>query len=179
MLPAKTILYPQYCFLQWKSHLVWIRREICTNQAQFTSERAQKQSKRTCGWILMWDNRRWTFTGGRIINVCQKQWFEAEEIHLNAEVFSLHETLIDVWVDLDYDVLSVVWTLILTAPIHCRASIAEQVMQCYISPNLMKKQTHPYLGWLEDEYIYNFWVNYFNAFIIPASKILNDYSAAV
>ncbi len=35
--------------------------------------------------------------------------------------------------------LSAVWTLILTAPIHCRAYIAEQVMQCYISPNLMKK----------------------------------------
>ncbi len=42
--------------------------------------------------------------------------------------------------------LSAVWTLILTAPIHCRASIAEQVMQCYISPNLMKKQTHLHLG---------------------------------
>ncbi len=26
--------------------------------------------------------------------------------------------------------------LILTAPIHCRASIGEQVMYCYISPNL-------------------------------------------
>ncbi len=35
--------------------------------------------------------------------------------------------------------LSAVWTLILTAPIHCRASIGEQVMQSYISPNLMKK----------------------------------------
>ncbi len=38
--------------------------------------------------------------------------------------------------------LSAVWALILTAPIHCTASIAETVMQCYISPNLMKKQTH-------------------------------------
>ncbi len=39
---------------------------------------------------------------------------------------------------LDYcDVLSAVWTLILTAPIHCRASIGEQVMWCYISPNLL------------------------------------------
>ncbi len=37
--------------------------------------------------------------------------------------------------------LSAVWTLILTAPIHCRASI-DEVIQCYISPNLMKKQTH-------------------------------------
>ncbi len=32
--------------------------------------------------------------------------------------------------------LSAVWTLILTAPIHCRGSIAEQVIKCYISPNL-------------------------------------------
>ncbi len=52
--------------------------------------------------------------------------------------------------------LSAVWTLILTAPIHCRASIAETVMQCYISPNLMKKQTHLHLGWPEDERIFNF-----------------------
>ncbi len=28
--------------------------------------------------------------------------------------------------------LSAVWTLILTAPIHCIGSIAEQVMSCYI-----------------------------------------------
>uniref|UniRef100_A0A8C1M9V6 Formin 1 n=1 Tax=Cyprinus carpio TaxID=7962 RepID=A0A8C1M9V6_CYPCA len=42
--------------------------------------------------------------------------------------------------------LSAVWTLILTAPIHCRASIAETLMQCYISTNLMKKQTHLHLG---------------------------------
>ncbi len=47
--------------------------------------------------------------------------------------------------------LSAVWTLILTAPIHCRASIAETVMECYISTNLMKKQTHPNLGWPERE----------------------------
>ncbi len=41
--------------------------------------------------------------------------------------------------------LSAVWTLILTAPIHCRASIAETLMQRHISTNLMKKQTHPNL----------------------------------
>ncbi|KAL1271939.1 hypothetical protein QQF64_030955 [Cirrhinus molitorella] len=32
-----------------------------------------------------------------------------------------------------------VWTHILTAPIHYKGSIDEQVMQCYISPNLKKK----------------------------------------
>ncbi len=39
-----------------------------------------------------------------------------------------------VWITCD--ILSAVWTLILTAPIHCRASIAETVMQRHISPNL-------------------------------------------
>ncbi len=34
--------------------------------------------------------------------------------------------------------LSAVWTLILTAPIHCRASIAEQVIECYTSPNMLE-----------------------------------------
>ncbi len=44
------------------------------------------------------------------------------------------------WSRVDYcDVLSDVWTLILTAPIHCRGPTGEQVMQCYISPNTMKK----------------------------------------
>ncbi len=47
--------------------------------------------------------------------------------------------------------LSAVWTLILTAPIHCRGSTGEQVMECYISPNLFwwKKQTHLHPGWPE------------------------------
>ncbi len=66
----------------------------------------------------------------------------------------LLKTLTDglVWIIVTF--LSAVWTLILTAPIHCRASIAETLMQCYISPNLMKKQTHPHLGWPEGEDIY-------------------------
>ncbi len=33
--------------------------------------------------------------------------------------------------------------------------IAETLMQCYISPNLMKKQTHPNLGRSEGEYIFS------------------------
>ncbi len=45
--------------------------------------------------------------------------------------------------------LSAVWTLILTAPIHIHWSIAETLMLRHISTNLMKKQTHPNLGWPE------------------------------
>ncbi len=51
--------------------------------------------------------------------------------------------------------LSAVWTLILTAHIHCRGSIGEQVMEWYISPNLMKKLTHLYLGYPEGEHIFS------------------------
>ncbi len=51
--------------------------------------------------------------------------------------------------------LSSVCTLIMTAPIHFRGCIAETVKQCYISPNLMKKQTHPNLGWPEGEDIFS------------------------
>ncbi len=36
------------------------------------------------------------------------------------------------WSSLDYcEVLAAVWTLILTAPIHCRGSIIEQIMECF------------------------------------------------
>ncbi len=55
--------------------------------------------------------------------------------------------------------LSAVWTLILTAPIHYRASIAETLIQRHISINLMK-QTHPNLGWPEGKFYFYFWVNY-------------------
>ncbi len=51
-------------------------------------------------------------------------------------------------------------TLIMTAPIHCRASIDSHSdgthslpLLRHISPNLMKKQTHPDLWWLEEEHI--------------------------
>ncbi len=60
--------------------------------------------------------------------------------------------------------LSAIWTLILTAPIHCRGSICEQVMQCNAmqslsKSNLMKKQT--LIGWV-NIFLENlhFWVNH-------------------
>ncbi len=38
-----------------------------------------------------------------------------------------------------YGFYLIFWTLILTAPIHCRGSIGEQVMQWYIFPNMFKR----------------------------------------
>ncbi len=56
-----------------------------------------------------------------------------------------------VWISVMF--LSAVWTLILTAPIHCRGYIDEQEMKCYISPELFwrKKQTLYHLGMSEGE----------------------------
>ncbi len=39
-------------FLQWKCVLIWIRREICSDQAPFKSQNSSKQIR---GWILMWE----------------------------------------------------------------------------------------------------------------------------
>ncbi len=66
--------------------------------------------------------------------------------------YGLHKTLIYDYLWIIVMFLSAVWTLILTAPIHCRASIDETVVQWHISSNLMKKQ---HLVWLECEHIYN------------------------
>ncbi len=54
--------------------------------------------------------------------------------------------------------LSAVWTLILTAPIHCRGYIGEQVMLNLLNLSKsvqMKKLIHLHLGWFEGEHIFN------------------------
>ncbi len=72
------------------------------------------------------------------VKIALKLWI----CFLQTHSFWLLKTLTDglEWYGLLVMFLSAVWTLILTAPIHCRGSIGEQVMQCYISPNLMKKK---------------------------------------
>ncbi len=58
----------------------------------------------------------------------QKQWFEFIKVLImglfltNTQVFALQD------VNFRNGVLSITWTLILTAPIHCRGSTGEQVM---------------------------------------------------
>ncbi len=48
-----------HCFLQLKICLIWIRREICTDQAPFTF----KNSPKLYIYFFMWeDNRGWTFS---------------------------------------------------------------------------------------------------------------------
>ncbi len=84
---------------------------------------------------------------------------------------SLHKTLIDglEWCGLlvDYcDVLSAVWTLILTAPIYCRGPTGEQVKFCSFSLTLINKQSH-LLHWMAWG-----WVNYQQMFIFIPLMII-------
>ncbi len=75
--------------------------------------------------------------------------------------------------------LSAAWNLILTAPIHCRAPIAETLMQCYISPNLMKKQTHLHLEWFEGWAHFHFWVNYYLNDVLNSAQIYQDLNICI
>ncbi len=57
--------------------------------------------------------------------------------------------------------LSAVWTLILTAPIHCKGSIAEQVMECF--PKTDEETNSKILDGLRVSKFsanFHFWVNY-------------------
>ncbi len=71
-------------------------------------------------------------TGGDllwIMDFSQKQRFEVENILMMDLFLTQRLSLQDIKNSVNYcDVFISVWTLILTAPIHCRASIVEQVM---------------------------------------------------
>ncbi len=140
----------KYAFSSGKKSLFWIRRKICTDQARFTSQNCSSQ---ICGV------RR-----EQEIDVCtrvsviiedsyfsQKRWFIKLQIMMDlflTNSFWLLKMLLGglEWCGslVDYcDVLSVVWTLIVTAPIHCRA---RDGMLHFSKSVLMEKQTHLHLG---------------------------------
>ncbi len=56
------------------------------------------------------------------------------QLFTNKTVTDGLESVEYLWVTMMF--LSAVWTLILMAPIHCGGYVGEQVMSCYIFPNL-------------------------------------------
>ncbi len=114
-----------------------------SDQAAFKT--VQNSSKQICVWILMWETTadalfhwRKSYYGLWTHILVQKCW--------NCFSFCLLQMLTD-----GLECCGLLWcfyqNLILTAPIHCRPSIAETLMQRHISTNLMKTQTHPDLRW--------------------------------
>ncbi len=123
-------------------------------------------NSKICQGFLMWGQRGMGITGGSVI-MDYGLLFCPEATVINALImdlcflqihsFSLHKTLIDGLESCgllvgNCDVL-ISWTVILTAPIHCRGSTSEQVMLNFSKSALMQKNSHLHFGWPEDEQI--------------------------
>ncbi len=127
-----------------------IKTLLTSNHCLF---RAVLSCKRCLIWcrFLSWFRPEHFFTGGSVIMDYGLSWFITNTQLLSSQDVNWWTGV--VWIIVMF--LSAVWTLILTAPIHCRASIAETLMQRHISTNLMKKQTHLHPGWPEGEDIFS------------------------
>ncbi len=97
----------------------------------------------TCKWCLICAHfspgqTRWLFTINRgfiLVESNSDECLNDQFVYYKQTTFHTQSEIIDcLWIIEMF--LSTVWTLFLTAPIHCRGSIDEQVMQCKISPNL-------------------------------------------
>ncbi len=125
-------------YLSSEIHLIWIRRKICTNQARFTCEKQCKiNSKQIWQCVLMvWEQQgmdsffallRITARRNCLILKSLNEGF----VYFKQADFTRHQLLS--WNHVDYLWIIVMflsdgWTLILTAPIHYKWSIGEQVM---------------------------------------------------
>ncbi len=95
--------------------------------------------------------------------------------------FWLHRTLTDglEWCGLLVMFLSAVWTHF-DGTHSLQRIIGEQVMQCYISPNLFQWTNKLHLGWPEGEYIFStfffyFWVSYsFSMTTVAPSRVFSN-----
>ncbi len=94
--------------------------------------------------------------------------------------FSLQKSLTDglltcvdyLWIIVMF--LSAVWTFILTAPIHCRGSIDDQVMLNLSKSVMIKKQIHLHLEWLKGEYILRVQIFIFGWTILLSSLLIAE-----
>ncbi len=78
----------------------------------------------------------------------------------NTQLFTLQD--VNWWSEVVWIIvmfLSAVWTLILTAPIHCRGSTGEQVMECYIFNQETNSSTSWMTWWwVHFQQLFIFWV---------------------
>ncbi len=119
----------------------------------------QNSSKQICGWILMWETTGlWLFHWRKR---CYGLWTHIlagnNGLKLNTPwwicfSFCLLQMLTD---GLEWCGLLWCFYQLFGHSFWRHPFTAEQVMQCYISPNLMKKQTHLLLGWPEGEHIFS------------------------
>ncbi len=148
----------EYCFIQWKSNLIWIRREIYTDQVPSTSQNSSKhiyiggflcEKQQEMDWALLWI----------LDSLLAKNPSKTKHLN-NGVVFHKHAAFVlsrHLTDGLEW--CRLLWCFHqlfgLSFWRHPFTSIGERVMQCYISPNPIKKQTHLHLGWPENEYVFS------------------------
>ncbi len=141
------VLYPKYCFLQWK---IWIRVYKKRNTLHSTIFYKQGQSKAVLNnhvngfWMRGQEGMAFSLEEALlwIMGIFyQKPQFKVKR-HNNGFVSNKHATF-------TFQDVFTFPRCPMTAPIHCRGSIGEQV----------EKQTHLHLRWPEGECISaNVWV---------------------
>ncbi len=93
--------------------------------------------------------------GCSAVNGCRQNERADKNITIIHKFHLLSSPDVNWWTGVVWIIVMILSALILTAPIHCRASIAEHWCSHTF---LMKKQTHPNLRWPEDEHFH--YVNY-------------------
>ncbi len=88
------------CLLQWKSSLIWIKREICTDQAPFIRQNSSKPIYR---WILIWENNRgllhWIKRYGLWTHILSQNALIMDLFLTNTHLFASH---VNWWSGVDY-----------------------------------------------------------------------------
>ncbi len=105
-----------------------VKKSSCMNQVRnsakikhcLQAKTVQNSSKQIFWWILMWKDKGWIFSMKKVL-LWITDLAKSNSLKLNANWWTGF-----MWIIVMF--LSVVWTLILTAPIHCRGSFDEQVM---------------------------------------------------
>ncbi len=143
--------------LQWKSHLVWIRREICTDQATVLNKYVGGfKCEDSRSWPFHWRKRCWTriLAGSNGLKLKTSTW----RICLQTQLLS--DLDVNCWTGVVWIIvmfLSAVWSLILTAPIHCRAFIGEEILQI-----CSDEETNSSTSWVAWEGMhFNLWMKQF------------------
>ncbi len=116
-----------------------------------------------------YDNRRWTFSLEEAwlwimdSNFAQKQQFKIKNAFIRNLFLKTHsfwhlKTFIDglEWCGLLWCFYQLIRLSFWRHPFTTEDPLVNKVMGCYISQNLLQKQTHLHLGWPEGEYIFVF-----------------------
>ncbi len=140
-----------------------MKKNLHRSSSVYKPKQSKTALKNIWVWILMWETTR----DG--LSHCRKHYYGLWTC-LMLDLFQLLSSPdVNWWTGVVWIIvmfLSAVWTLILTAPIHCRASIAETVMQSMTHFSKSDEETifHFYFWWTIPLSLYMF-LSYCELFI--------------